>query len=85
MNIKLAELHVHLRGTVDPSLLRRLSGRNGIPLEVTSAGSTYAWEGFDGFLTAYHRVAEAIRTPEDYAEAAADYLFRSARDGSICG
>lgn len=84
MLLPTVELHVHLRGTIRPNMLKRLADRNGIIIpDLSYKEDTYRWQDFDEFLKIYHIVADVIRTPLDYAEITEDYLVRAAKDGCI--
>ncbi|MGY6697713.1 MAG: adenosine deaminase [Roseinatronobacter sp.] len=77
------DLHVHLRGTLTPTMARRLAERNSMNLDAalwTSKG--YGWHDFSSFLRAYDHVASVIVTAEDLEEVAYDYLSRSAQLGT---
>jgi adenosine deaminase len=75
-----AELHVHLEGTTTPQAYARIAQRNGIEVPADPA-SVFQCSDFESFLQAFVRVVKALRTPQDFAEIAADYLAKCAADG----
>ncbi len=81
----LAELHVHLEGTAPPALIRRLAGRNGIPVPdgIFAGPDRFAWVDFLDFLQTYDRAASVIRTAQDYRDVTYEYLTACAREGAI--
>jgi adenosine deaminase len=81
-----AELHCHLKGSIAPSLARRLAARHGANIDgLVGPDGRYAWKDFAGFLTGYDAVAALVRTPEDYREVVRDYYRRAASQGLVYG
>ena len=80
-----AELHVHLEGTVPPSLIRRLADRNGlkVPEGVFETPEKFRWVDFIDFLRTYDLAASVIRTQADYRDITYEYLVQSAAEGAI--
>jgi len=80
-----AELHVHLEGTAPPSLVRRLAGRNGIPLPdgLFADEDTFRWTDFLDFLATYDMAASVIRTAEDYRDVTYEYLSSCAAEDCL--
>jgi adenosine deaminase len=80
-----AELHVHLEGTADPSLIRRLAERNGmrLPDGMLAGDHEFDWSDFLHFLQTYDLAASVIRTPEDYRDITFEYLSACAAEGAI--
>ena len=80
-----AELHVHLEGTADPSLIRRLAERNGMQLPdgMLAGDHEFDWSDFLHFLQTYDLAASVIRTPEDYRDITFEYLSACAAEGAI--
>ncbi|MQT11184.1 adenosine deaminase [Segnochrobactrum spirostomi] len=77
------DLHVHLRGTITPTMARKLAERNSVHLDVASwAEKGYGWHDFTSFLSAYDHIASLIVTTRDLEEVAYDYLARSAQLGA---
>ncbi len=79
-----AELHVHIEGTLEPELLVRLAGRNGVALpssdpEVLRAG--YQFTSLQSFLDIYYRNVSVLRTEADFRDLAVSYLARAAAAG----
>lgn len=86
MTIKKAELHVHLEGTISPTLAKQLAQRNGIILPeklISPDGNSYLYDDFLDFLNAYDKVAAVIKHPQDYYDITYDYLKESAEQGAI--
>lgn len=85
MKRPIAELHVHLEGTLSPDLTRALAARNKIqlPADLVRPDGRYAWRDFADFLKAFDAVSQVIRTPQDYADLTYDYLARCAQEGAI--
>ena len=81
----LAELHVHLEGTVPPALIRKLADRNGlkVPDGVFAGPDRFRWVDFLDFLHTYDLAASVIRTREDYRDITYEYLMSCAREGAI--
>lgn len=86
-----ADLHVHLEGTITPTMVRRLAERNklAVPPDLIE-GDHIRWQG-DGtaggnlvsFLHAYDRATGVMKTAADYTDITYDYLKRSAAEGCI--
>lgn len=77
------DLHVHLRGTLTPTMACKLAERNSISLDaVRWAAKGYGWHDFTSFLQAYDHIASVIATAQDLEEVAYDYLSRSAQLGT---
>jgi adenosine deaminase len=85
MSLALAELHVHLEGTVPPALIQTLADRNGlgVPPGVFASPDRFQWVDFLDFLRTYDLAASVIRTPEDYRDITYAYLTRCAGEGAI--
>jgi adenosine deaminase len=85
MSLPKAELHVHLEGTAEPDLVRRIATRNGleVPEGVFAAPDRFAWRDFLDFLNTYNMVSSVIRTGEDYRDITYEYLAACARDDTI--
>ena len=81
----LAELHVHLEGTVPPALVRKIAERNGlkVPAGTFKDPDTFQWVDFLDFLRTYDLAASVIRTPEDYRDITYAYLTACAAEGAI--
>jgi adenosine deaminase len=80
-----AELHVHLEGTAQPALIRRLAQRHGmsVPEGVFADEHTFAWTDFLDFLNTYDLAASVIRTAQDYRDVTYEYLAQCAQEGTI--
>ena len=83
--LPLAELHVHLEGTVPPALVQKLADRNGlrVPEGVFETPEKFRWVDFLDFLRTYDLAASVIRTQEDYRDITYEYLMSCAREGAI--
>ena len=83
--LPLAELHVHVEGTLEADLLVRLARRNGVPLpsddpaELTARYADFA--GLQEFLDVYYANLAVLRTAEDFHDLAAAYLARARAAG----
>lgn len=80
----LAELHVHLNGTIEAARVLELARSTGreIPTGIFAEGK-FAWKSFPGFIDTMTYVASFLRTPEDYRAQARRYLEHVAADGGI--
>jgi adenosine deaminase len=58
---KLAELHVHLEGTIRPQTAIALSAQNGLP-----EPPAYQYSDLAGFLAVYRQVSRCMVTSEDF-------------------
>ncbi|MBA2710988.1 MAG: adenosine deaminase [Tatlockia sp.] len=86
MTLKKAELHVHLEGTMTPTLAEKLSRRNNIALPanlIAADKQSYSYSDFPGFLKAYDEVASVIKHPRDYYDLTFDYLKASAKENTL--
>src|SRR5919107_1092185 len=85
MTLPLAELHVHLEGTVPPALIQRLADRNGlkVPEGVFAGPARFRWVDFLDFLNTYDLAASVIRTRSDYRDITYEYLMGCAAEGAI--
>ena len=86
MPIKKAELHVHLEGTITPTLAYKLAKRNKLPIPeglVAPDGLSYLSRDFLHFLQVYDTLAALIKTPLDYYDITFDYLRANALENTI--
>lgn len=85
MTVKKAELHVHLEGTITPSLAQQLAARNHLafPTDIINADGSYRYRDFLHFLSVYDVVAGVIKQPQDYYDLTMDYLKSTAMSGCI--
>ena len=67
-----AELHLHLEGSIRPSVACELAARHGVELTKEEVRRRYAYEDFAGFLDAFKWVTSFLREPGDFALVAAD-------------
>lgn len=84
-DIPKVELHVHIEGTITPSLAKKLSARNGVELSaaVLKYDDRYEFTDFLDFLKQYDAVAACLRTAKDYEDLVYDYLERCAAENVI--
>ena len=74
-----AELHVHVEGTLEPTLARALASRNGVPApaEPTSNARGFPFHDLPSFLALYYARMSVLRTEDDFADLAGAYLRRA--------
>lgn len=83
--LPLAELHLHIEGTLEADLLVTLARRNGVPLpsydpvELTARYADFA--DLQAFLDVYYANLGVLRTEQDFHDLAAAYLARAAAAG----
>ncbi|MBA2648795.1 MAG: adenosine deaminase [Legionella sp.] len=86
MTLKKAELHVHLEGTITPTLAAKLAKRNQLTLPqglVAKNGESYLSTDFLGFLKVYDTLAAVIKVPQDYYDITFDYLKNNALTNTL--
>ena len=76
---------MHLEGTADPALVRRLARRNGLPVPdgLFDDEGLFTYTDFVDFLDAYDKAAGVIRSGDDYRDITYEYLARCAREGAL--
>jgi adenosine deaminase len=82
--LPVAELHLHLEGTLEPELAFALAARNGVRLRaagVEELRRAYAFTDLQSFLDLYYELTAVLRTPRDFADLAEAYLARAAAQG----
>jgi len=80
----LAELHVHVEGTLQPELALALAERNRVPLpyrDPDELRARYRFRDLRSFLDLYYANLVVLRTEADFAELTATYLRRAAAAG----
>jgi adenosine deaminase len=82
--LPVAELHIHIEGTLEPELLVRLAARNGIALPTTDVGelrARYRFGSLQAFLDLHYANLRVLRTEQDFYDLARAYLARAAAAG----
>ena len=83
--LPLAELHLHIEGTLESDLLVELATRNGVelptydPAELTARYANFA--DLQAFLDVYYANLAVLRTEQDFHDLAAAYLARARAAG----
>jgi adenosine deaminase len=82
--LPVAELHLHIEGTLEPELLVALAARNGTRLPTTDIGelrARYRFDSLQSFLDLYYASQRVLRTEADFYDLARAYLARAAAAG----
>ena len=82
--LAVAELHIHIEGTLEPELLVRLSARNGIALPTTDVAelrARYRFSTLQSFLDLYYANLRVLQQEQDFYDLARAYLARAAAAG----
>jgi adenine deaminase len=82
--LPVAELHVHIEGTLEPELLVRLAARNGTPmpvLDVDELRAAYRFDSLQSFLNLYYANLRVLKLEQDFYDLARAYLARAAAAG----
>ncbi|WP_243788557.1 adenosine deaminase [Saccharopolyspora gloriosae] len=80
----IAELHVHIEGTLEPEMVFELARRNDIALpheSVADLRAKYRFADLQSFLDIYYANMAVLRTAADFHDLAAAYLDRCAAQG----
>jgi adenosine deaminase len=74
-----AELHMHLEGALEPSLVRTLAERNHMPVPPSAKERTSGWDFHDltSFLAIYYPNMAVLQTEEDFCDLAWSYLSKA--------
>jgi adenosine deaminase len=82
--LPVAELHIHIEGTLEPELLVTLARRNGIPMptvDVAELRATYKFGSLQSFLDRYYQNLRVLRIEQDFYDLGRAYLARAAAAG----
>jgi len=84
MLLPVAELHLHIEGTLEPELLVRLAARNGVALPTTDLAelrARYQFDGLQSFLDLHYANLRVLQQEQDFYDLARAYLDRAAAGG----
>jgi adenosine deaminase len=82
--LPVAELHLHIEGTLEPELLVRLAARNGVALPTTDPGelrARYRFGSLQAFLDLHYANLQVLQREQDFYDLAHAYLTRAAAAG----
>jgi adenosine deaminase len=82
--LPVAELHLHIEGTLEPELIFALAERNGIRLPYTGLDelrARYEFTDLQSFLDLYYANMAVLQTEQDFADMTRAYLARAHRAG----
>jgi adenosine deaminase len=82
--LPVAELHLHLEGTLEPETIFRIAERNRIELpyaDLDELRARYTFRDLQAFLDLCYANVDVLRTAEDFAEMTTAYLQRAAAAG----
>ena len=76
-NLPKAELHIHLDGTMEPELWKKLAERNGLEFpfkDVEDARKAFEFKGLEPFIVMYDKCVQVILNADDLYDVTFDYL-----------
>ena len=82
--LPVAELHLHIEGTLEPELLVALAARNGVALPATDPGelrARYRFDSLQAFLDLHYTNLKVLQREQDFYDLAYAYLTRAATAG----
>ena len=71
-SLPMAELHLHLEGSIQPTTVCELTARHGVVMTEDEVRQRYAYRNFPEFIEAFKWVTSFLREPQDYALIARD-------------
>ncbi|WP_186628070.1 adenosine deaminase [Rhodococcus sp. BP22] len=80
MSLPLAELHMHIEGSLEPDQIFRFAERNGIRLpyaDIDELRGLYEFSDLQSFLDLYYANTSVLRTAEDFADLGRAYFARA--------
>jgi adenosine deaminase len=86
VGIPKAELHIHIEGSLEPSMVFELAKRHGVALRCGSVDElreAYQFGNLQDFLDIYYAGADVLRDEEDFRRLTLAYLERAAADGVV--
>ncbi|WP_027502923.1 adenosine deaminase [Rhodococcus sp. UNC363MFTsu5.1] len=84
MSTPLAELHMHIEGSLEPELIFALAERNKVELpyrDLDDLRGRYEFSDLQSFLDLYFANMAVLRTEQDFADLARAYFARAAAGG----
>lgn len=84
MKLPVAELHIHLEGTLEPEMIMELAAKNSIELPYESMEdlkARYSFTNLQSFLDLLYTNLIVLRTSEDFQQATVAYLENAQRSG----
>ncbi|KWR74018.1 adenosine deaminase [Arthrobacter sp. W1] len=84
MKLPVAELHIHLEGTLEPEMIMELAAKNGVELPYASVDqlrAKYEFSNLQSFLDLFYENMVVLRTAEDFREITLAYLQRAHDSG----
>ena len=82
--LPVAELHLHIEGTLEPELLVRLAARNDVALPTTDVAelrARYQFDSLQAFLDLHYANLKVLKQEQDFYDLARAYLTRAAAAG----
>jgi adenosine deaminase len=82
--LPVAELHIHIEGTLEPELLVKLARRNGTwmpTLDVDELRAKYRFDSLRSFLDLHYANLRVLKIEQDFYDLARAYLARAAAGG----
>src|ERR1700730_2347842 len=82
--LPVAELHIHIEGTLEPELLVKLARRNGTwmpTLDVDELRATFRSHKLESFLDRPYANLRVLKIEQDFYDLARAYLARAAAGG----
>lgn len=80
MSLPLAELHMHIEGSLEPGQIFQFAERNGIRLpyaDIDELRGLYEFTDLQSFLDLYYANTSVLRTAEDFADLGRAYFARA--------
>ncbi|MGX1592594.1 adenosine deaminase [Glutamicibacter sp. NPDC055491] len=84
MKLPVAELHIHLEGTLEPEMIMALAAKNGVELPyatVDQLRAKYQFSNLQSFLDLFYANMAVLRTAGDFHEITVAYLQRAHDSG----
>jgi adenosine deaminase len=82
--LPIAELHIHIEGTLEPELLVKLAARNGTwmpTLDADELRAKYRFDSLQSFLDQHYANLRVLKIEQDFYDLASGYLTRAAAAG----
>jgi adenine deaminase len=78
-NLKKAELHLHIEGTLEPELMFRLAHKNSVKIpykDIQELKKAYSFDSLQSFLDIYYVGANVLVQESDFFDLTWEYLLR---------